>query len=150
MRHPARAVRMSTVVRAIARAVVVLGIAASITGCVGTMLPGHIYDTTTGKTLPFAIQTSRGHGTMTAVDSASGENFTGEYYGTYLAGDISVPVNSNGSSMIVPPNGANAHGILTGNHGTVITVYFVITPGLRPTGYGKGVDNHGGRYEFYF
>jgi hypothetical protein len=121
------------------------------TGCVGTMLPGRIYDTSTGATLDFSIQTSRGHGIMTAFNPKNGEAFKGEYSGFYKGQNaVFGNIGSATVTLIQPPTGANANGILVGDKGTTIRVFFEIKPGLRPTGYGLGQDQAGNKYDFYF
>ena len=121
------------------------------TGCVGNMLPGRIYDTSTGAMLDFSIQTSYGNGTMTAFNPKNNEAFKGEYSGFYK-GQNTIYGNIGGDNvtLIQPPTGANANGILVGDKGTTIRVFFEIKPGLRPTGYGIGQDQAGNKYDLYF
>ena len=126
-------------------------LAALLAGCVGGMIPGRMYTAASGRTLPFSIQTSYGNGKMEALDPATGEKFTGEYAAFYK-GEESVHghVGEAEVSLYKPPTGANAHGILVGDKGTTIRLYFEIKPGLRPTGYGTGTDQNGNRYEVFF
>jgi len=88
---------------------------------------------------------------MTAFDPKNKENFKGEYSAFYK-GQSSLYGNVGGSNVMLvqPPAGANANGILVGDQGTIIKVFFEIKPGLRPTGYGTGQDQKGTKYEFYF
>jgi len=120
-------------------------------GCAGQMLQGRAYNTLTGNTLSFAIEKSYGHGTMTAFNPKNNEAFKGEYSGFYK-GQNTIYGNIGGDNvtLIQPPTGANANGILVGDKGTTIRVFFEIKPGLRPTGYGIGQDQAGNKYDFYF
>lgn len=119
-------------------------------GC-STMLPGHLYAVPSGRTLQFSIQKSFGNGRMEATDTQSGEKFSGEYSGFY-EGQSAVygHVGNANVSLYKPPTGANASGILIGDKGTTIRLYFEIKPGIRPTGHGTGVDQSGSEYEAYF
>ena len=120
-------------------------------GCAGTILPGRMYALPAGKTLQFHIVTSRGNGKMDAFDPQTNEKFAGEYSGFY-EGESSTFGSVGGKAvfLVQPPTGANANGILIGDKGTTINLYFKIEPGLRPTGYGTGADQNGNRYEVYF
>ena len=120
-------------------------------GCAGTALPGRIYALPAGRTLQFHIVTSRGNGKMDAFDPKTGEKFEGEY-SAFFKGQGGVVGNVGGQNVLLvkPPTGANANGILIGDKGTTITLYFEIKPGLRPTGYGSGADKNGNPYEVYF
>lgn len=118
----------------------------ALVGCAGQMLPGRIYTASSSRILQFNIETSRGNGKMDAVDSATGENFKGEYSGFYKGQDAVFGT----ITLIRPPTGANAYGILVGDKGTTIRLYFEIKPGLRPTGYGVGSDQDGQKYEAFF
>lgn len=125
--------------------------AALVAGCVGTMLPGRMYATPAGRILLFSIQTSYGNGRMEAFDQQTGEKYSGEYSGFYKGQDaVYGSVGGVGVALVKPPTGANAFGILIGNKGTTIRLYFEIKPGLRPTGYGIGADQDGNRYEVFF
>ena len=115
------------------------------------MLPGRMYAHPSGRTLPFQIQTSYGNGRMTAADPVTGEKFSGEYSGFYKGQDaVMGSVGGLGVSLVKPPTGANAFGILVGDKGTTIRLYFEIKPGLRPTGHGTGRDQAGKEYEVFF
>lgn len=123
----------------------------TLVGCAGKMLPGRIYAAETGRTIQFQIQTSYGNGKMSAADPQTGEVFEGEYSGT-TTGQAAVFGNIGNESvtLIQPPTGANARGILVGDKGTTIRIYFEIKPGLRPTGHGVGQDQDGNEYEVFF
>jgi len=131
--------------------ILVLLLSIAFTGCVGRMLPGRMYATAIGNTLQFQIQTSYGNGRMEAYDPKTDERFSGEYSGFYK-GQNSVygSVGGTGVALIQPPTGANAFGILVGDKGRTIRLYFEIKPGIRPTGYGVGSDQNGNRYEVFF
>ena len=132
-------------------AIVVTLLSSLLSGCVGKMLPGRMYATQTGSISEFQIQTSRGNGKMTAFDPKTGERFIGEY-SAFFKGQGALFGNVGGSnvSLYSPPTGANASGILVGDKGRTIRLYFEIKPGLRPTGVGTGVDQQGNQYEVYF
>ncbi len=120
-------------------------------GCAGRMLPGRMYAIPTGNTLQFQIQTSYGNGRMEAYDAKTGERFTGEYSGFYKGQSSAYgSVGGAGVALIQPPTGVNAFGILVGDKGRTIRLYFEIEPGIRPTGYGIGSDQNGNRYEVFF
>ena len=105
----------------------------------------------TGRQLEFSIQTSYGSGKMTARDPKTGEKFSGEYSAFYKGQEsIHGNVGGVGVSLNKRPTGANASGILVGESGTVIRIYFEIKPGIRPTGHGKGEDQAGNEYDVYF
>lgn len=88
---------------------------------------------------------------MDAFDQQTEEKFTGEYSGFYKGQSVNFGmIGGHGALLIQPPTGANAYGILVGDKGTTINLYFEIKPGLRPTGYGTGADQNGNRYEVYF
>jgi hypothetical protein len=121
-------------------------------GC-GRMLPGAMYDLRNGQKLDFAIETSRGAGSMTAYNPSTGETFDGVYSGVFHGGGVAVARAGNGGCNITafaPPSGADASGILKGDKGTVISVYLDINPGFRPTGHGIGRDNNGVQYQVHF
>jgi hypothetical protein len=121
-----------------------------LTGC-GRMLPGAMYDLRDGTQLDFAIETSRGVGSMTAYNPQTGETFTGQYSGLFHGGGTALAHSAAGNVLAVaPPTGANARGILRGDQGTVIGVYLDIRPGFRPVGNGTAQDNKGGRYQVHF
>lgn len=131
--------------------IIVVAITTLFSGCAGTMLPGRMYALPTGRTLQFSIQTSYGNGTMEAFDPQTGERFKGEYSGFYKGQDtVYGTIGGSSVTLVKPPTGANAQGILVGDKGTTIRLCFEIKPGLRPTGYGVGVDQHGNQYEVYF
>ncbi|MFX0203737.1 MAG: DUF4094 domain-containing protein [Candidatus Hodarchaeota archaeon] len=134
-----------------AKTISLLLVGSFFSGCAGTMLPGRMYALPAGRTLQFSIQTSYGNGIMEAFDPQTSEKYKGEYSGFYKGQDA-VYGNIGGAnvSLVKPPTGANAQGILVGDKGTTIHVYFEIKPGLRPTGYGRGVDQEGNQYEIYF
>ena len=127
-----------------------------ISSCAGGMLPGRMYSLDDGNELTFEIEKSRGTGSMTAYNTATGERFGGQYTGRYTGGGSSFgTVSGQGGNIatvqsFTPPTGATARGILRGNQGTVIDVYLDITPGFRPTGFGEGLDNKGRRYQIQF
>ncbi len=122
-----------------------------LSGCAGVMLPGRMYAHPSGRTLQFQIQTSYGNGRMTAADPVTGEKFSGEYSGFYKGQEaVMGSVGGLGVSLVKPPTGANAFGILVGDKGTTIRLYFEIKPGPRPTGHGMGRDQAGKEYEVFF
>jgi len=115
------------------------------------MLPGKVYALSAGRTLQFAIEKSYGHGRMEALDPVTGEKFSGEYSGFYTGQDaVYGHVGETNVALVKPPTGANASGILLGDKGTTIRLYFEIKPGLRPTGHGTGADQNGNGYEAFF
>jgi hypothetical protein len=131
-------------------ALLALPIAFALAAC-GTMIQGRVYTVPAGHTLQFAIQRSYGHGKMEATDPQSGEKFSGEYSGFYTGQDaVTGHVGDVNIALYKPPTGANAYGILAGDKGTTIRLYFVIAPGLVPSGHGTGVDQHGTSYEAFF
>lgn len=116
-----------------------------------SMLPGKVYAVPAGRILQFEIEKSYGHGRMTALDTSTGEKFSGEYSGSYTGQDsVYGHVGDANVMLIKPPTGANAFGILVGDKGTTIRLYFAIKPGLTPTGHGTGTDQNGQGYEAYF
>jgi len=121
------------------------------------MLPGKMFTLNDGVEMDFEIQTSYGTGSLTAYNPTTGERFTGQYTsilngGGYTEGTIYNSGNQNTSTVTIfsPPTGANARGILKGDKGTVIDIFLIIQPGLRPIGYGEGVDNKDARYQVQF
>lgn len=129
------------------------GLVILLSGCVGRMLPGAMYDLKDGTQLDFSIQTSRGTGKMTAYNPQTGESFNGLYSGSFRGGGVAMAsVGTTGGNVLAfsPPTGANASGILRGSQGTVIAIYLDINPGFRPTGHGTGQDNQGNRYQVHF
>ena len=135
-----------------------------LTGCAGGMLSGTMYRLDNGAQWPFGIQTSYGTGKLTASDPQSGEQFTGQYTGTYIGGGSSFNTmqgtawNMNGGmtmmsgtgSTFTRPSNATARGVLTGTAGTVIEIYLDIRPGIIPKGHGVGQDNKGRRFQIQF
>lgn len=120
-------------------------------GCAGRMLPGRMYALPAGHLLEFTIETSYGNGRMEAFDPQSGEVFKGEYSGFYKGQEATYGnIGGVDVALVKPPTGANAQGILVGDKGTTIRVFFEIKPGIRPTGYGLGMDQEGNQYEIYF
>jgi hypothetical protein len=113
--------------------------------------PGRVYEVRTGKTLQFSIEKSHGSGRMEALDSVSGEKFSGEYYGFHTGqGAVYGHVGAADVALVTPPTGANAYGILVGDKGTTIRLYFQINTGWRPTGHATGADQNGNAYEAFF
>jgi len=142
-------------------------ITALLAGCAGTMLPGKLYALSDATQLKFAIETSRGHGKMTAQNPKTGETFAGEYTAILHGGGTTVtqastfnptqrvsPTNMPGQGFTAtsysPPTEATARGILIGDQGTSIQLYLNIQPGIRLRGTGKGIDNKGERYQVQF
>lgn len=142
-----------------------------LSGC-GIKLPGKLYLLQNGTVMDFQIETSQGTGDMYAFNHITGENFTGQYTGTYKGGGVSRTTtdgNFNGStssiqngfsnfsgnisstsSTFTPPSDATARGVLIGDKGTVIELYMEIRPGIRPKGHGEGIDNKGNKYQVQF
>lgn len=129
---------------------VIVCVATAVAAC-QTMLPGKVYEVPAGRALQFAIEKSYGHGRMEALDPQSGEKFSGEYSGFYTGQDaVYGHVGDTSVSLVKPPTGANASGILVGDKGTTIRLYFEIKPGLMPSGHGTGSDQNGAAYEAFF
>ncbi len=136
---------------------IILLITLSLISCAGKILPGKMYSLTNGTEMDFKIQTSYGTGSLSAFNPSTGENFTGQYTGTYQGGGSShgTIYNANGNRAATvatysPPTNANARGILKGDKGTIISIYLDIQPGFRPTGHGEGIDNNNVRYQVQF
>jgi len=66
-------------------------------GCAGSMLKGTLYCIDDGTALPMEIETSYGHGRMTASHPATGEQFSGTYSGIYEDGFRQTSVASSHS-----------------------------------------------------
>ena len=123
-------------------------------------IKGTMVDTSNGNELLYEIEKSRGKGGMWAANPKTGEVFKGQYTGAYKGGGYSFGtvsgVNQSGNygtqnvQVFTPPSSANAQGYLKGDLGTVIEIFLEISPGYRPTGFGKGVDNSGKRYQVQF
>jgi len=122
-------------------------------GC-SMMLPGTMDGLDSSEHFTFEIEKSFGTGKMIAKNLDTGEEFTGSYTGRYsdltsaqkqfLASGLTT------YTSFIRPNHATAQGILLGNKGTKILIYLSITPGIRPTGTGTGVDADGNTYWVQF
>ena len=109
---------------------------------------------------------------MFAQNLKTGENFTGQYTGTYKGGGVartSEDGSYNGSTnranktlyqhsgrfksnrtTCIAPTDATARGVLIDDRGTVIDLCMEIRPGIVPKGHGEGVDNNDKRYKVQF
>ena len=125
----------------------------AISGC-SLMLPGTMDGLDNSEKFSFEIEKSFGTGKMTAKNLDTGEEFTGSYTARYS--DLSTAQKQFLASGItsftsfIRPNHATGQGILLGNKGTKILIYLSITPGIRPTGTGTGVDADGNTYWVQF
>jgi hypothetical protein len=122
-------------------------------GC-SMMLPGTMNGLDSSEHFSFEIEKSFGTGKMTAKNLKTGEEFTGSYTGRYSdltsAQKQFIASGLTTYTSFIRPNHATAEGILIGNQGTNILIYLSITPGLRPTGTGTGVDGDGNTYWVQF
>jgi len=122
--------------------------------------------------MEFQIERSYGTGGMYAQNPKTGENFSGQYTGTYKDGGSATTsssgnysgtvLNTQGkiyqhsgqisstSTTYIPPSDATARGVLIGDRGTVIELYMEIRPGIIPKGHGEGIDKKGNRYQVQF
>lgn len=143
----------------------------ALTAC-GTKLLGKLYSLDDGTAMDFQIERSNGTGGMFAQNLKTGENFTGQYTGTYKGGGVARTTEDgsyNGSTnrangtlyqhsgnfrsnktTFIAPTDATARGVLIGDKGTVIELYMEIRPGIVPKGHGEGVDNNDKRYQVQF
>jgi len=129
-------------------------------GLFGGWIKGTMVNTSTGDELQYEIEKSRGKGGMWAADPKTGEVFRGQYSGKYTSGGYSFgSISGTDSSglrktqnlqVFTPPTSANAQGFLKGDMGTVLEVFLEIKPSIRPSGFGKGVDNKGNQYQVQF
>lgn len=143
-----------------------------LTAC-ATKLPGKLYSLSDGVVMEFQIERSHGTGGMYAQNHKTGENFSGQYTGTYKGGGIATTIGSgrytgsttshstgnmyrhsgnisSTSTTFAPPSDATARGVLMGDKDTVIELYMEIRPGIVPKGHGEGIDNKGNRYQVQF
>ena len=156
-----------------------LAILVALGGCVSLypdagMLPGKISSLQDGTEMNFGIQINntgqlyRTGGAITASNLATGERFSGQYAAFSTGGRTSQSnitnswgISTGAINTTSESTGSTARGILKGDKGTIITisldcqsVFFrrnVWTPGgSRPTGFGEGTDNKGGRYQIQF
>jgi hypothetical protein len=126
-------------------------------GCVGGMIPGKIYSDS-GKILDFEIEKSHGTGRVTARDTITGEQFSGEYVGireTTSATGSSIAISQNRvangfGSASVSSNLANATAFLTGDKGNSLNCQMTIQVGFSPHGIGDCSDKSGIKYHVQF
>lgn len=147
------------------RFTVVLLMATLLTGCAvgnqytgGQMIPGRLISLADGTLIPVQLELSYGSGRMTAINSATGETFTGNY--TAVREDKYIQYSKetfwgteNAGQAVEVSSSVPATAILVGNKGTVINIKMHIKPGdnqVLPIGYGDGEDNKGGKYNFQF
>lgn len=129
----------------------------STTGC-GRMLNGKIYSLADGTVMPMKIQTSYGHGKMTAYHPKTREQFKGTYsavrggHNQVTHGWVNSPTGSSSVFGVTQArsNRANAIATLIGDKGTTLDCVMQIQAGLRPHGIGAARDNAGREYRIQF
>ncbi len=144
--------------------------------CVAPTIPRSVrlYDLNNGNITEAFIEDARQiHGTITAINNATGENFSGEY--TSIRDDVAKPaiglvrsktsgyVTGNSLSLYGSSYGwATAYGFsfdkpnklygaatLIGNKGSIIEIIYEVDRNALH-GHGVGRDNHGNRYKLHF
>jgi hypothetical protein len=126
------------------------------------MIPGRIYCLKDGTEFQFAIERSSGQGMMTALNTVTGERFTGTYSAMVTEGggvEQSTIANNWGTttgtvSKTTLATKAIGRGVLRGDKGTVISFAVDIKPSyhpaINPSGFGEGTDNNGLKYQIQF
>lgn len=127
-------------------------------GC-GRMLDGKMYSLAEGMAMPMQIETSYGHGKMTADNPHTGEHFEGTYSAVrpmqtqVTQGWVNTPGGGSAAlsgATMSASNVAHAIGTLIGDQGTVIDCVMQIQAGLSPHGIGTAKDKDGREYRIQF
>jgi len=125
---------------------------------IGALLPGKLISLKDGHALATQIEiSSMDHptGKITAVDPASGEQFSGTY--TFVLETKVVQSSQPGflfdtdtGQSVQTSDVAPGTAVLIGDKGTVVSLKLTAKAGHPPTGYGEGEDNKGNKYSLQF